>query len=124
MSFWEVLWLMISIFFFLAYLMVLFNVIFDLFRDKDLSGWAKAIWLFFLIFIPALTALVYVIARGPGMAERSMKQAAAAQAATDTYIREVAGTSPADQITSAKALLDAGVITQAEFDTLKAKALA
>lgn len=123
-SFWDFLWLTISVFFFVAYLIVLFNVIIDLFGDHELSGWWKAIWVFFLIFIPALTALVYLVVRGGGMAQRQQAKLRAAQAQTDSYIREVAAQSPADQITSAKALLDAGTISQTEFDQLKAKALA
>lgn len=123
-SFWDFLWLAISVFFFLAYLIVLFNVIIDLFGDRELSGWWKAIWVFFLIFVPALTALVYLIVRGGGMAQRQHAKMQSAQAQTDAYIREVATATPADQITSAKALLDAGTITAAEFDRLKAKALA
>ncbi len=122
-SFWDFLWLTISIFFFVAYLIVLFNVIIDLFGDHELSGWWKAIWVFFLIFVPALTALVYLVVRGGGMAKRQQAKLRSAQAQTDAYIRDVAAQSPADQIASAKALLDAGTISQQEFDQLKAKAL-
>ena len=124
MNFWDFFWLLVISFFFVAYLMVLFNVIVDVFRDQDLSGWAKAIWVLFLVFVPALTALVYIIVRGPGMAQRSLLQANRAQASSEAYIRDVAGTSPADQIVKAKSLLDAGTITQGEFDGMKAKALA
>jgi hypothetical protein len=124
-SFWDWFWLMVWAFFFVAYLMVLFNIIVDLFRDSELSGWWKAIWIFFLILLPAITALTYLIVRGGGMASRSRAAASDARAATDAYIRQVAtSSSPADQIASAKALLDQGAITQAEFDALKAKALA
>ncbi len=123
-SFWEFFWLTITVFFLLAYLMVLFNVITDLFRDRESSGWIKAIWVIFLLVIPALTALVYLIVRGPGMAERSHAAHARAKSNADAYIREVASTSPADQIASAKQLLDAGVITPEEFAVLKTKALA
>ena len=108
------------IFFFIAYLFVLVSIIGDIFRDAKLSGWAKALWVVALIFIPFLTALVYLIARGKGMAERSASAAAAAQKATDDYIRSVA-LSPADEIAKAKALLDSKAITQAEFDAIKAK---
>jgi hypothetical protein len=108
------------------YLMVLFQIIADLFRDRDLSGGWKALWVIFLIIFPFLAALVYLIARGRGMAERHMAAARSAQAATDQYIKSVAtqGSSPADQIASAKSLLDSGAITQQEFEQLKAKALA
>jgi hypothetical protein len=112
-------------FFFIAYLMVLFHIIGDLFRDRELSGWWKAIWILFLIVLPAIGMLTYLIARGGGMARRSQAAASEARAATDAYIRDVASTSsPADQIASAKALLDQGAISRAEFDALKAKALA
>lgn len=123
MDFWDFFWLMVYSFFFVAYLMVLFQIIADLFRDHELSGWWKALWIIFLIFLPVLTALVYLIARGRGMAERHAEGMAQAKQATDTYIREVAGPSPADQIASAKALLDAGTISPAEFERLKSKAL-
>ncbi|WP_313407224.1 SHOCT domain-containing protein [Aeromicrobium sp.] len=122
-SFWEFFWWTVSIFFFMAYLIVLFNVIVDLFRDHELSGWLKAVWVFFLILLPVLTSLIYLVSRGGGMARRSAAQMQEAKAQTDAYIREVAA-SPADQIASAKALLDSGAITPDEFDRLKAKALA
>ena len=123
-SFWEFFWWTVSIFFFMAYLIVLFNVIVDLFRDHELSGWWKALWILFLIFAPYLTALVYVIARGKGMSQRQLAAAQQARSQTDAYIRDVAGKSPADHIAEAKALLDNGTITQQEFEQLKAKALA
>ena len=125
-SFWEFFWFTFSFFLLMAYLMVLFQIIGDLFRDKDLNGWEKALWVFFLIFFPFITALVYLIVRGRSMTERSMAAAKAAQADTDSYIRQVsAGAgSPADEIARAKALLDSGSINQAEYESLKAKALA
>jgi Short C-terminal domain/Phospholipase_D-nuclease N-terminal len=123
-TFWDFLWSAIIIFAFIAYLLILFNIIVDLFwRDHKTSGWVKAIWVVFLIVFPYLTALVYLIARGEGMAIRARESAAAAKRETDAYIREVAGRSPTQEITHAKELLDAGTITQAEFDALKAKAL-
>jgi len=126
MDFWDFFWLLVWSFFFVFYLMVLFHVITDLFRDKDLSGWWKALWIIFLIVAPFLSLLIYLIARGRGMAERQAGQMQEAQAATDQYIKSVAsqGASPADQIASAKSLLDSGAITQQEFDQLKQKALA
>jgi ABC-type multidrug transport system fused ATPase/permease subunit len=125
-SFWDFFWLLVWTFFFVMYLMVLFQIIADLFRDRDLSGGWKALWVIFLIIFPFLAALVYLIARGRGMAERHMAAARSAQAATDQYIKSVAtqSSSPADQIASAKSLLDSGAITQQEFEQLKAKALA
>ena len=125
MNFSDFFWLLIWSFFFVCYLLVLFQIIADLFRDKDLSGWWKALWVIFLIFFPFLAAVIYLIARGRGMAERQAGAARSAQAATDQYIQSVAGKgNPADQIASAKSLLDSGTITQDEFDKLKQKALA
>ncbi len=124
MDFWDFFWLLVWSFFFIAYLMVLFQIIADLFRDRGLSGWWKALWIIFLIFLPVLTSLVYLIARGRGMAERQAEAVARAKHDTDSYIREVAGASPAEQITHAKALLDSGAVTPEEFAQLKAKALA
>lgn len=123
-SSWDFLWHFLIIFAWIAYLLVLFQILGDLlWRDHKTSGWAKAIWVVFLILFPWLTALIYLIARGPGMAERAREAAAAAKSETDAYIREAAGRSPAQEIADAKALLDAGTISQAEFDALKAKAL-
>jgi hypothetical protein len=125
MSFGDVLWFIIISFAFVAYLMVMFTILGDLFRDRETSGFVKAIWVIALIFLPFLTALVYLIARGQGMAERQARQVEEIKTAQDTYIKQVAGagSSPSDQIAQAKALLDSGSITQAEFDALKAKAL-
>jgi hypothetical protein len=123
-NFWNIIWLFFWSFAFIAYLFALFAIIGDLFRDHKLNGWWKALWIIFLIFVPFLTALVYLIARGPGMAERSQKDARQVQSATDDYIRTVATASPADEIAKAKALLDAGTITPEEFAHLKSRALA
>jgi hypothetical protein len=123
MSLSDVIWAIIVSFAFVAYLMVMFIIISDLFRDRDTSGWVKAVWIVALIFLPLLTSLIYLIARGGGMAERGARQAEAMKQAQDAYIRDVAGSSPADQIEKAKALLDSGAISQQEFDRLKAKAL-
>ena len=123
-NFWDFVWIVIVSFVFVAYLMVFFRILVDLFGDHDLSGWFKAIWIIALIFVPFLTALIYLIARGRGMAERQMAAARQAQSQTDAYIQQVAGKSPAENIADAKALLDSGAITQADFDKLKAKALA
>ncbi|MYR07136.1 hypothetical protein GTV32_12830 [Gordonia sp. SID5947] len=123
-SFWDFIWYTIVIFAFVAYLMVLWFIITDLFRDKKSSGWLKAIWVIFLVILPYITAIVYLLAKGRGMSERQAEAAQQAKQATDSYIQSVAGKSPAEHIADAKALLDAGTITQQEFDALKAKALA
>lgn len=120
---WDVVVLFLMIFILFSWLMVLFSVIGDLFRDRELSGVAKAVWLIFLVFIPILTTLVYLIVRGRGMTERANAQMARSKEATDEYIRQVAN-SPAHEIAEAKALLDTGVISQTEFEALKARALA
>ena len=122
MTFGGFFWLLIWSFFFVFYLMILFHILGDLFRDKELSGWWKALWVIALIVFPFLSALVYLIARGKGMAERQAGEVQEAQAATDSYIQQVAN--PADQIATAKGLLDQGTISQTEFDQLKAAALA
>ncbi|MDI9890906.1 hypothetical protein CSIV_16140 [Microbacterium sp. CSI-V] len=124
-SFWDLIWWFLAVFIFISYLFVLFSVIGDLFRDRKLNGWAKAAWVIFLVFFPILTALVYLIVRGRGMGERSQAQAARYEEAQAAYIKSVAGQTltPADEIAKAKALLDAGTISQAEFDRLKVKAL-
>lgn len=125
MNFSDFFWLLIWSFFLVCYLMVLFQIIGDLFRDKDLSGWWKALWIIFLIIFPFLAAVIYLIARGRGMAERQAGAVQSAQAATDQYIQSVASRgNPAEQIASAKTLLDNGTISQDEFDKLKQKALA
>ena len=123
-SFAQWFWLLIWWFLFFAYLVILFQILGDLFRDHELSGWWKAVWIVGLVIFPFLTALIYVIARGKGMAERQVQAVQQAKTETDSYIREVAGKSPAEHIADAKALLDAGTINQDEFAQLKAKALA
>jgi len=125
MSFWDIVWFIFITWVFVAYLMVLFRIIGDIFRDQELSGVWKAVWMIALIFFPFLTAVVYLISRGRSMAERSMRAAAMQREQQEAFIRDVAGhTSPADQITQARALLDDGTISQQEFDALKTKALA
>jgi hypothetical protein len=122
-NFWDLVLLMISTFFFVAYLIVMFQIVVDLFRDDQLGGGSKVLWAIGLIFLPVFTALVYIVARGAGMAARSRASVERARSDTEAYIKGVAGRSPAAEIAEAKALLDAGTITQAEFDKLKAKAL-
>jgi hypothetical protein len=124
MTFWDVVWFIIITFALVAYLMVLFSILTDLFRDHQLNGWWKAVWILALIFFPFVTALVYVIARGKGMAERQAATYEAAKKEQEAYIKTVAGEmSPADQIAKAKAMYDDGTITQQEYESLKAKAL-
>ena len=125
MSFWDVVWFIVISFAFVAYLMVMFSILSDLFRDREESGVMKAVWIVCLIFFPFVTALVYLIVRGRGMAERQMRDTAEMKKQQDAYIREVAGqTSSADQIAQARKMLDAGVISQPEYERLKEKALA
>jgi len=125
-DFWEVLLWSFWFFIWIAALMVWFRCLFDMFGDRTLSGWGKAGWACVMIFIPWLGTIIYLIARGRSMAERQLEAAAQQQAAQEKYIQQVASTpvDPAEQITKAKALLDSGTIDQAEFDSLKAKALA
>ena len=123
-NFWDLIWLIVSTFVFIAYLLVLFQIVADLFRNTEMAGWAKALWIIGLIFVPMLTAVVYIITNGGGMAKRQLEAVKRARSDTDAYIRHVAGKSPAEQIADAKALLEAGTINAEEFAQLKAKALA
>ena len=125
-NFWDVLLWSFWLFIWIAALMVWVRCLFDLFGDSSLSGWAKAGWAVLLIFVPWLGALIYLIARGRSMTERQMAALSQRQAEQEKYIKQVASTSqaPAEQIAGAKTLLDSGAITQAEFEALKAKALA
>ena len=124
MSFWDIIWFIFVSFAFIAYLMFMFQIISDLFRDHTASGWVKAMWMICLIFFPFLTAIIYLVVRGKGMYERQSAAINQARASQEDYIRNVAApVSPADQISQAKGLLDSGAISQAEFDALKAKAL-
>jgi len=117
--FWYLLW----IFYFTVYIFMVFLIITDLFRDHKLNGWWKALWIIFLIFMPFLTALVYVIARGRGMAERAAIARGSGPAAEADDYRPSASSTPAADIAQAKALLDAGTISQGEYEALKSKAL-
>ena len=121
-SFGDVLWTTFVIFVWAMFLVILINVLIDLFRSRDLSGWMKAIWVLVLVVLPLIGVLIYLIARGGGMAQR----AAEAQQRDVAQLKEMVGTAgtPADQIAQAKALLDSGAIDQAEYEKLKAKALA
>jgi len=123
-NFWATSLVIIEVFVFVAYLIVLFHIVSDLFRNQEMSGIGKALWIAGLIFVPFLTALFYLLRHGRGMAQRQQQAMERVKSDTDRYIREVAGKSPADQISDAKALLDTGTITAEEFARLKAKALA
>lgn len=121
---WDVLLLFFWGFIFVAALFAVIAVVSDLVRDRALSGWAKAAWFLFVVLVPVLASVIYLIVRGGGMAERADRQAREARDATESYLREVVGTSPAAEIAKAKQLLDDGAITQAEFESIKAKVLA
>ena len=127
-SFVDILLWTLWIFLFVAYLFVLFRIIMDIFRDKSLGGFAKALWLIALLFLPLITALIYLIARGKGMANRDVEAMEEYRAAQVEYTKDLMKdaskpASPAEQIAHAKERLDSGAITEEEFDKLKAKAL-
>jgi hypothetical protein len=120
----SIFWWVFMAYIFIAYLMVMFSIVGDVIRDKDLKGWVKAMWIFLLIWSGPITAIVYLILRGRGMADRQAAQVRESRRMADDYVREVAGTSPADEIVKAKSLLDSGAITADDYAALKAKALA
>src|SRR3954453_21743878 len=111
----------LSIFFLVIFIWILITVLTDLFRDHEISGWAKAAWAFFLIVFPYLTVFVYLIARGQGMRERAISEQAAAQKDAEAYVRRVAGTSPVDELYKLNELKEKGAISPDEFDRMKAK---
>jgi ABC-type multidrug transport system fused ATPase/permease subunit len=124
----EVFWSLLVIFFMVVWFMILFSILGDLFRDHELGGVAKTIWVIALVFLPFISMLIYLIVRGGGMAERAMKSNVEAQKQMNEYVSQMAanqggGGGAADQIASAHALLEKGAISQAEFDAIKAKAL-
>jgi heme/copper-type cytochrome/quinol oxidase subunit 2 len=123
MTFWDIIWFIFVAYVFFAYLMVLFSVIADIFRNRESSGLSKAVWIVLLILFPIIIVIVYLIIEGKAMAERSAARSQEMQAQQESYIKEVAGKSPADQVAQAKSLLDSGAISQAEYETMKAKAL-
>jgi Short C-terminal domain/Phospholipase_D-nuclease N-terminal len=124
-TFGQAMWTMFVFFMWILWFWLLFTVFGDLFRRHDIGGWAKGGWCVFVILLPFLGVFVYLIAEGKAMGERNLQQAQAAQSQMDTYVRSVASSgNAAEQIAQAKGLLDSGAITQAEFDQLKAKALA
>jgi hypothetical protein len=118
-----VLWSMIIFFFWVIWIWIVITVLIDIFRRHDIGGWGKAGWVIFVVILPWLGVLVYLIAQHDGMRERSMQQAQSDKQAFDTYVRETAG-GTTGEIAKAKELLDSGAITQQEFEALKAKALA
>ena len=120
--FLEFLWAMIVFFAWIAWIWIAITCFIDIFRRHDIGGWHKALWVVFIIVIPFLGVLVYLIAQHDNMRERSLKQAQEQQAAFDKYVKDTAGGSAAE-IAKAKELLDAGTITQEEFDSIKARAL-
>jgi len=122
--FLNVLWDILIIFAWILFIWIAIVVFIDIFRRRDLSGWAKAAWVVLIVILPWIGVLIYLIANHDGMADRSEKQNRAAQAQFDDYVRQAAGKGgPASEIETAKKLLDSGTITQAEFDAIKANAL-
>ena len=121
--FMDVLWSMIIFFFWVIWIWIVITVLIDVFRRHDIGGWAKAAWVVFVVILPWLGVLVYLIVEHDGMRERSLSQAQAQRQEFDSYVRTTAGGS-AGEIAQAKELLDSGAITQEEFAVLKAKALA
>jgi hypothetical protein len=122
-SFGDLLLLVVEIFLFVIWIWILFTIIGDLFRDHEMSGWAKAAWVFFLVFIPFLTMLVYLIARGSGMRDRALKAQAEAKHHMDSYIQQQAHSSPADELHKLNDLKEKGALSTEEFDKAKAKLL-
>ncbi|WP_104092456.1 SHOCT domain-containing protein [Arthrobacter sp. GMC3] len=123
MNFWDFLGFVFWSYIFISYLMVLFWIIGDLFRNRGMNGWLKAVWLICLLFVPFLTALVYLVVCGRGMSERQSASVQRSLDESESYIRSVAGSSPVDEIAKAKALLDSGAINQGEFDAMKVRVL-
>ena len=123
--FLNIFWDILIVFTWVIFIWIAITVLIDVFRRHDISGWGKAAWVVFVVILPWIGVLAYLIVNHDGMAERRMKEAQAAQAQFDDYVRTTAGSGgAAAEIDKAKQLLDSGAITQAEFDTIKAKALA
>ena len=122
--FLDLMWTMLIFFIWILWFWLLFTVFADIFRRHDISGWAKAGWTFFVIILPFLGIFIYLISQGKGMGERAQQRAQAQQAQVDNYVRSVATSGPTEEIAKGKELFDSGAITQAEYDQLKARALA
>ena len=122
-TFWDALWTIFIFFLWILWFFLLFKIVFDVFRRHDVGGGKKVVWLLFILFLPFLGAFAYIVANGDGIAQRDAERAQAAQTQFNDYVQSVAG-GPAQEIDKAKQLLDSGAITQAEFDSIKAKALA
>jgi len=122
--FMDILWTMIIFFAWVVWIWMMITILTDVFRRHDIGGFAKAAWVIFMICLPFLGVLVYLISQHQHMAERQAKDIEQAQQQTDAYIRSVSANGPTNEIARAKDLLDSGAITQAEFDTLKTKAMA
>ena len=123
-TFVSFLWDALLVFAWIIWFWLLISVFSDLFRRQDTSGWAKAAWIVFVILLPYVGVLVYLIVEHEGIAERNTQRAQAAQQQFDQYVRSASASDPSEQIAKAKGLLDSGAITQAEYDQIKAKALA
>jgi hypothetical protein len=123
-TFGELLLVVVEIFLFVIWIWILFTIITDLFRDHEMSGWAKAAWLLFLVFIPFLTGLVYLIVRGGGMRDRAIKAQSDAKKHFDEYVREQAHVSPADELHKLHDLKEKGALSEEEFERAKQKLLA
>jgi hypothetical protein len=122
-TFWDALWTIFVFFLWILWFFLLFKIIVDIFRRHDVGGGKKVVWLVFILFVPFLGAFAYIVANGDGIAQRDAERAQAAQSQFNDYVQTVAG-GPAQEIDKAKQLLDSGAISQAEFDAIKAKALA
>jgi hypothetical protein len=123
-SFGDLLLTVFEITLFVIWIWILFTIIGDIFRDHDMSGWAKAIWIIFLVFIPYISMIVYLVVRGSGMRERTLKAQSEAKQHFDSYVQEQAHTSPADELHKLNDLKEKGALSPAEFDQAKAKLLA
>jgi Phospholipase_D-nuclease N-terminal/Short C-terminal domain len=123
-SFGDALLLALEIFFFVIWIWILITILTDLFRDHELSGWWKAVWVLFLVFVPFVTALIYLIARGSGMRERALKAQAEAKHHMDAYIQQQAHSSPADELHKLNDLKEKGAISAEDFEKAKTKLLA
>lgn len=123
MDLWSWIWFFFWMFAYVAYILVLIYIIIDIFRDHELNGWLKALWLVLLVFLPWITGLIYLIVRGKGMAERSARKQVEYQEYSREELQKISFASPSEEIAKAQALRDQGVITDGEFEALKAKAM-